>query len=663
MILAEPVELPESSSEEIAILAPTGRDAELTAAVLRRQGLSPRICPTMAWLCNTIIQGCGAVLIAEEALEAAEITRLIPLLEEQPAWSELPIILLTARGSQDSIHVPAFQARTSASLLERPVKSITLVSNVEAALRVRRRQYAARDQARQYLLLFERNPSPMLVCDAESLAILEVNSAALAHYGYSHDDFLRLDLPDLLPDRDDPSVGALRHQPYSPTGLPMRHRQEDGSTIEVEVLWQTVPWSGVFAKLILVHDITDRLQAEVRIRQAQKMEAVGRVAGGVAHEVNNMMAVVIGFAEFLKKGLGSDHPQAKDVEEILKAGARASGIVRQLLAFARRQVLSPTLLDVNAVVESTRDMLARLLGADIEFEIRATPRLPPVRADRGQLEQVLVNLALNARDAIQSHGRVLFETAVVTLDDGYAARHSPVAMVRGRYTMIAVSDNGPGMDPDILGRAFEPFFTTKPTGQGTGLGLSTVYGIVKQSDGYVWAYSEPGLGTTFKIYLPAVVAEIARDDTTTQSASAGTETILVVEDEPAVRNLSRRILEGRGYSVLEADDGRDALRLISEASRPIHLILCDVIMPEMNGRELALALQKRGLNIPLLYMSGYTGVDVIRRGLLTDQDPFVAKPFSEDILADEVRRLLDRRPENGQITLPDRMLIPTEQTP
>jgi len=662
MPVAERIETLDPSSEEIAILAPTGRDADLTAAVLTRQGFRSRICVTMVQLCESIEQGCGAVLIAEEALEATGITRLVQLLEAQPPWSDLPVVLLTARGSQDSIHVHAFRAHTNASLLERPVKSITLVSNVEAALRARRRQYAVRDQARQYLLLFERNPSPMLVC-SDSLAILEVNTAALVHYRYRHDDFLRMSLPALLTDPTDPSVGALSHQPYSPTALPMRHRRADGSTIEVEVLWQTVPWSGTFAKLILIHDISDRLLAEARIRQAQKMEAVGRVAGGVAHEVNNMMAVVIGFAEFLKNGLGPGHPQAKDVEEILKAGTRAAGIVRQLLAFARRQVLNPTLVDVNEVVEGTRDMLARLLGADIDFEIRVTPQLPPVRADRGQLEQVLVNLALNARDAILSHGRVLFETSEVTLDDAYAGRHSPVALVRGRYAMIAVSDNGPGMGPDTLGRAFEPFFTTKPTGQGTGLGLSTVYGIIKQSGGYVWAYSEPGLGTTFKIYLPVVAAEVTANDVASRAASGGTETVLVVEDEPAVRNLSRRILEERGYSVLEAENGHEALRLIVESSRPIHLVLCDLIMPGMNGRELASALEERGLHVPVLYMSGYTGVEVIRRGLLTDQDPFVTKPFSPDVLADEVRRLLDQHPENGQVAAAGPMLIPTEQTP
>jgi signal transduction histidine kinase/ActR/RegA family two-component response regulator len=386
--------------------------------------------------------------------------------------------------------------------------------------------------------------------------------------------------------------------------------------------------------------LADRQRSEERVRQAQKMDAVGKLAGGVAHEVNNMMTAVIGFAEYALKQLAPDHAVRPDIEEVIKAGTRAAAVTQQLLAFSRRQPHQPSLLTLQQVIPELGKLLLRLLGAEHELRIEVPADLPPVLADRNQLEQVLVNLALNARDAMDPGGRLLIEGSVVSIDDATAT--TPVVEIRtGRYVRIRVTDSGHGMSAEAREHAFEPFYTTKPLGQGTGLGLSTVYGIIKQSGGYVWIDSRLGQGTTVTVDLPAVSEPVPTRHEGTSSPMRGRETVLVVEDESLVRRLARRALEEHGYTVLEASDGRAALAALAGAEQTIGLVLSDLVMPRMSGRELGQEIARRFPGLPVLFMSGYTGEDVRSRGLLEGSAPFVQKPFTPEGLARRVRTLLD----------------------
>jgi two-component system, cell cycle sensor histidine kinase and response regulator CckA len=390
-------------------------------------------------------------------------------------------------------------------------------------------------------------------------------------------------------------------------------------------------------------DVEEERRAAEHLRQAQRIQAVGGLAGGVAHEVNNMMTAVIGFGTHVLRELDREHPQRRDVEEIVKAGTRAAAITHQLLAFSRQQILQPSVLELNDVVSGSTRMLGTLLGADVQFSVRLSPSAGRVRADPGQLEQVLVNLALNARDAMPAGGSLTLETADVMLDASYAARHPGVTIKPGPYAMLILTDNGKGMDADTRSGAFEPFYTTKPVGEGTGLGLSTVYGIMKQSGGYVWLYSELGFGTSVKLYLPQI-ADPLSDPTRSETVPRhGHETVLIVEDEEPVRELARRALQALGYTVLEAPDGEVALELVRSRRSPIDLVLCDVIMPKMNGHEFERQLALENADIPVIYMSGHPGSQLIVRGLVPPGAPFVEKPFTVASLGHSVRTLLDRR--------------------
>jgi two-component system, cell cycle sensor histidine kinase and response regulator CckA len=365
----------------------------------------------------------------------------------------------------------------------------------------------------------------------------------------------------------------------------------------------------------------------------------------MAHEVNNMMTGVIGFSEFLLRSFAEEDPRRAEVQEIIRAGTRASDVTRQLLAFTRQQLLHPETLDLNDVVTGVEKMLRRSLGENHLLELALSPDIGEIRADRGQLEQVLLNLTLNARDALHQNGRVTIATGRATLDELYAQSHAGVGITPGSYILLTVSDTGTGMTSDVQARIFEPFFTTKPVGQGTGLGLSTVYGIVKQSDGFVWCYSEVGQGTTFKIYLPqaTVRALPVAPSGLASELRGGNETILVVEDEDVVRSLACRGLRDQGYTVLEARHGREALDQVEGGRQSIDLVISDVVMPELSGRELGSRLAALYPELPVLYMSGYTGDDVIQRGLLEPGVPFQQKPFTPEGLARKVREMLDSR--------------------
>ena len=394
----------------------------------------------------------------------------------------------------------------------------------------------------------------------------------------------------------------------------------------------------------MMSDVTERRRAAELLVQAERMEAVARVAGGVAHEVNNMMTVITGFSGFLEGTLAAEDPRAEDLAEIRRAADRAAGITRQLLAYSRQQLLRPTALDLNALVQESLPVLARLLGPDVKLEIRQAPDLASVRADRAQLDQALVNLALNARDAMAGHGTLSLTTENVTAEPSQRMYAPGVRMAPGRYVRLTVSDTGHGMDATTRARVFEPFFTTKPPGQGSGLGLATVYGIVKQSGGYIWIYSEVGQGTTFKIYLPEYTGPVSELPPVAPPLSPrGAETILVVEDEAAVRRMAGRALAAQGYAILEAENGAEALELLAHAQGPVDLVLTDVVMPIINGRELAERLAAERPGLPVLFMSGYTDDDVVRRGLLVPGAPFLQKPFVPGELSRKVREVLDSR--------------------
>jgi PAS domain S-box-containing protein len=427
-----------------------------------------------------------------------------------------------------------------------------------------------------------------------------------------------------------------------------RLRRRDGEYRHMEV--RAVPVlddAGVVREWVGAHaDITDRVKAQEQLGQAQKLQAVGTLAGGVAHEVNNQLMAVLGFGDFVLKELGADHPQTADVQEMIRGATRASRVAQQLLTFSRRQVNQTRLLDLHAAAEGLSPVLARLLGADKTLVIMEPQSRRQVLADPTQVDQVLINLAANARDAMGTGGRLTFGIDDVPLDASYARAHSLNRLIPGIYVRLTVSDTGCGMDPATLAKIFEPFFTTKPVGAGTGLGLSTVYGIVKQHDGFIWAYSEPGLGTTVKIYLPAASAE-ARNDTAPSTepvqdrgSPLDSLVVLVVEDEPSVRSLVRRSLEETGLTVLEAENGRQALEIVATMEEPPSLVLSDVIMPGLNGRELSEALALTQPDLPVLFMSGYTGDDVLARSLLPATAPFIQKPFAPEELVARVRMLL-----------------------
>src|SRR5579864_6173900 len=430
-------------------------------------------------------------------------------------------------------------------------------------------------------------------------------------------------------------------------GLTAEWKRRDGSNTAIRVSCRTVPDGGdgtVFE--LFAEDISERRVLEQQLRQSQKMEAVGRLDGGIAHDFNNLLMVISGYSEFLLERLGPEPALRSPAQEIASAAERASSLTRQLLAFSRKQMLAPRILDLNGIVTENLKMLTRMIGEDIDLVMVPHTNLGAVRADSGQIEQVIMNLAVNARDAMPSGGKLTIETSNVTLDEEYARVHAPLHP--GDYVMASISDTGAGMDSETQSHIFEPFFTTKGT-KGTGLGLSTVYGIVKQSGGYIWVSSEVGRGTTFKIYLPRVAsseepAAHVVAPVEIRKVEPGTETILLVEDEANLRYLARQYLEKQGYKVIEAADGAVAMQIAVAHEAVIHLLLTDVIMPGMNGRELAQRISEIRPNVKVLYMSGYTENVIGHNGTLDAGVRLLQRPFNLRDLKNKVREVLDATP-------------------
>jgi PAS domain S-box-containing protein len=501
-------------------------------------------------------------------------------------------------------------------------------------------------QSQQKLRIhFEHTPLAVVEWDTQ-LRITEWSPSAERVFGYSRQEVIGRDASFLVPPALRPHVDKMGRELLAREGGTRSTNDnltKDGRTISCE--WYNTPLvdeSGqVLGVASLVQDVTERVALEERLRQSQKMEAVGRLAGGVAHDFNNLLTVIMGYSQILTDGLPADSRLRDATAQIRSAADRAASITKQLLAFSRKQVLSPRVIDLNDVMLNLDSMLRRLIGEDIEVLTVPGRELGAVKADPGQIEQVIMNLALNSRDAMPDGGKLTLETENTQLDESYAREHEPLRP--GRYVMLAVSDTGTGMSPETQAHIFEPFFTTKEVGKGTGLGLSMVYGIVKQSGGYIWVYSEPNRGTTFKIYLPRIdqPAEAVGVEKRPAGVQRGTETILLVEDDAQLRALTSSVLAHCGYKVLSAPGTEEGLALCRENHRDIHLLVTDVIMPGMNGRQLAEQVKQISPRTKVLYVSGYTSNAIVHYGVLDPGLSFLPKPFSLSSLVAKVREVLD----------------------
>jgi hypothetical protein len=495
----------------------------------------------------------------------------------------------------------------------------------------------------QWRLLFVENPHPMWVFDRESLAFLAVNEAAVANYGYSRDEFLAMSVEEVRPPADVPRFRASLAEPPS-AGAPaiFRHRRKDGREIDVEIRAQAITFDRRPARLVLAQDITARVALEAVVRQSQKMEAVGQLAGGIAHDFNNFLSVIMTYTELVRGGMDEAEPRAADLAEVSAAAERAHALTRQLLAFTRQQVVQPTVLDPNDALQPVESMLRRLLGEDITIEFRRAPEVGRIRIDQGQFEQILMNLAVNARDAMPTGGAFTVATSTADLDEDNCQLHGLTEP--GRFVVLSVADTGTGMSPEVRARIFEPFFTTKDVGKGTGLGLATVYGIVAQAGGTISLYSEVGMGATFRIYFP----EVELDPTAPALAlpadppPRGTETILLVEDDAAVRSAAEAVLGRLGYTVLSASGAPEAIALMARHAEEIRLIISDVVMPGTDGPSLVAGFQRDHPSVRALLMSGYAGEVLASRTAVVGEAAFLEKPFTVVKLAKKVREILDR---------------------
>ncbi len=504
-----------------------------------------------------------------------------------------------------------------------------------------------RQSERNYRTIFETNPEAMWVYELGSLRFLDVNLAAIQLYGYSREEFLSMTMRQFWRPQDVPEMleRAASGRLFDRSG-PWLHLTKDGVSIQVEVNSHPIFFGGREARAVMADDITARAVADQRLRQSQRLESLGQLAGGVAHDFNNLLSVILNYLTFVKEAVvalpAATTPGAQaisdDLDQAERAALRAAELTQQLLAFGRREVVRPESIVVNDRVGQFEQLLSRTLGADVNLVTNLRGGAWPVMMDPGQFEQVLLNLALNARDAMKTGGRLLIETDDVEISEYVGA--SP-GLQPGRYVRLRVSDNGAGMSPEVVDRAFEPFFTTKPRGEGTGLGLATVHGIVAQAGGAVHLYSEPGLGTSVSVLIPATDQVAAAPAPPAQPAGpAGAHTILVVEDEASLRDVTQRILERRGYKVLAAADGETAVQLANDHPGPIDLLLTDVIMPGMPGRDVAKNVTQVRPGIGVIFVSGYAQPILTSEGRLDDGVTLLEKPFSETALIGKVMDLL-----------------------
>jgi len=519
----------------------------------------------------------------------------------------------------------------------------------------RRAEEALIKSQNKYIDLYENANDMIFTLDLLG-NFTSINRAAYASFGYRVEELLGKGLQDVLtPESFEYAMTTLQRalaeksdlmgiQPWEFEGL-----KKDGTKVLLEVRARLILEDGnVMGVQAIARDITERKQSEEekvflqeQLRQSQKMEAIGRLAGGIAHDFNNLLTIIGGYSALSFLELKEEDPLKGNIRAVQKATERAANLTRQLLAFSRRQPMEMKVLDLNATLRDMDKMLRRVIGEDIKLVTHLAEDLGRTKTDPGQIEQVIMNLVVNARDAMPEGGRLTIETANVELDEAYVRGH--VGVKPGRYLMLSVSDTGAGMSQEVKERVFEPFFTTKETGRGTGLGLSTVYGIVKQSGGNIWVYGEPGKGAAFKIYLPRVdePTEVFKEKLV-KDLPRGSETVLLVEDEEEVRKLAAQILKRQGYKVLEAPQGGDALLICEQHQTPVHLMLTDVVMPGMSGHQLAKRLKSLQPEMKVLYMSGYTDNTIVQHGVLVEGVNYISKPFTVDALARKVREVLDK---------------------
>jgi two-component system cell cycle sensor histidine kinase/response regulator CckA len=620
--------LVQNSSDLVAILAPD-------STILYASDSAERI---VGYSASELV---GTTLL--DYLEASDTDTVRGLLRDSNGTSSGPVEFTLRRADGSPVSLEA----VGTNLLTDPtIRGIVL--NARDVSERKRADRALRESEERYRDLFD-NASDLVCMAAPDGALLYVNQAWQEGTGYSEDEIARMQLLDIIHPENRAHFSEVLRRVLG--GERLDHVElvlmpKEGTPITVEGnLSCTFKDGQPLVVRGIYRDITDRKRVEEQLRRAERMQAAGKLAGGVAHEVNNMMTGVIGFSEFVLRSFESDDPRRADIEEVIRAGTRAADVTRQLLAFTRQQFLRPQVVEINTIVSEMEKMLRHSLGEDKRLDLRLGTGAGHIRADRGQLEQVLINLVLNARDAIDGHGRVTIETGTAIWDQAYAERHEGVDIPLGRYVMLAITDSGCGMDPDVQARIFEPFFTTKPIGQGTGLGLSTVYGIIKQSGGFIWVYSEVDQGSVFKVYLPEASSSVIEPSSGVATVpQRGSETILVIEDEEVVRNLASRGLSDHGYAVVQAKNGVEALHYVQEHPGTVDLVISDVVMPEMGGRQFGQHLALFEPELPILYMSGYTGEDVVQRGLLDPGSPFQQKPFTPGTLAAKVRAMLDQRP-------------------
>jgi PAS domain S-box-containing protein len=581
----------------------------------------------------------------------------------------IPVVMVTAVRTDAKSRVGGLEIGANA-YLAKPIDPVELVSQVKVALRIKaaedslrqqrdslerlveERTASLRDSQERLRVITEASPDADFVYDADG-RFIEVNPVAEERYGYSRDEFLNMTVRDLCaPDLIDQAENRLRQALTDGLRIEWCHRCKDGREIPVDVAARPFMLLDRLCVFSSVRDISERKNAEAereklqaQFIQVQKMESVGRLAGGVAHDFNNMLGIILGYTELAMNKVDSSDPAYADLEEVLNATRRSADITRQLLAFARKQIVEPVMLDLNNTVESMLKMLRRLIGEDISLAWLPGADVWPVKIDPAQIDQILANLCVNARDAIAGVGRITIETANVTLDEAYCALHP--GFVPGPFALLAASDDGCGMDPETLDHLFEPFFTTKEVGKGTGLGLATVYGILKQNGGFINVYSEPGHGTTFKIYLPRHAGEDPAVEARKQASisSSRGETVLLVEDELSLLEMIRQVLERLGYRVLAADTPGEAIRLAEAHPCSIDLLITDVVMPGMNGRDLAERLQALYPNLKVLFMSGYTADAIVHHDVLEQGVHFVQKPFNLTDLAHKVRQAIGKQEE------------------
>jgi len=585
--------------------------------ILRLRGYSAVIAATgrEALKVTSEMTDAPAVALVDLQLPDMDGIELIGRLREIAALTE--VVILTGNASIDSA-VRALRENSNDYLLK-PVQPDLLVGTIERAgerWQRHRAELAMSESEERLRLIFDHVSDALFIAD-DSGRIIDANPAACALSSQSLEAIRALTMAEVLPES-------------SPQG------QSDHRVLDIR--------STAFAPGVLVYtvrDLTRQRKLEDQLVQAQKMEAVGQLAGGVAHDFNNLLTVIMSYSSMLLADMGANDEVRGDIQEISDAAQRAAALTRQLLAFSRKQVLQMRAVNVNAVVTDVEKMLRRLIGEDIRLTTHLDPELSLINADPGQLEQVLINLAVNARDAMPQGGDLTITTDNAELSDEHGERHLGAAP--GSYIMLAVTDTGSGMTKDVQQRLFEPFYTTKGVGKGTGLGLATVHGIVKQSGGDVYVYSELGHGTTFKVYFPRLTTAEPVTITAEHRAIApsGSETVLLAEDDEAIRTLGARVLGALGYNVLVARTGGEALRIVAEHKGQIDLIATDVVMPEMNGSQLVERVLEARPGIRVLFMSGYTDDEVMRRGVIDGQTAFLQKPFTPDLLAHKVREVLD----------------------